>query len=353
MNASLSASDYYAYFPIFKLDSRGILLQANPATDVLSDADSGCREMIYGENSSVMKKMREANGDEAFAKSVESAFETHRFGRITLRFTIVKIPSVHTENSFEITVYGEIINIANMQAFVDELHKDLQQNLLWETYAMSYDIVLPRLDYYTDVVNRHIHGLSHGGIRRVLDIGAGTGSVTTPLLRAGCRVTAVDVSRAMLERLKAKLAPDEFVRTEILLGDARDLSMLEDSSFDGVNILLALFDMSDPTAALKEAIRVLRRGGVMLITEPKRSFDIYKLLASVETSLREKGLYEKLEDHWKRVGRINKKIDPAKRGMRVFVEDIVQMLLENGLYVQDIQDSHYGHCATVWAEKKT
>ncbi len=217
-----------------------------------------------------------------------------------------------------------------MQAFVDELHKDLQQNLLWETYAMSYDIVLPRLDYYTDVVNRHIHGLSHGGIRRVLDVGAGTGSVTTALLRAGCHVTAVDVSRAMLERLRAKLAPDEFVRTEILLGDARDLSMLDDSSFDGVNILLALFDMSDPTAALKEAIRVLRRGGVMLITEPKRSFDIYKLLASVETSLREKGLYEKLEDHWKRVGRINKKIDPAKRGMRLFVEDIVQMLLENG-----------------------
>ncbi len=76
MNALLSASDYYAHFPIFKLDSSGMLLQANPATDVLFDADPGCREMIYGENSSVMKRIREANGDEAFAKSVEGSFET-------------------------------------------------------------------------------------------------------------------------------------------------------------------------------------------------------------------------------------------------------------------------------------
>lgn len=217
---------------------------------------------------------------------------------------------------------------------------------------MSYDIVLPRLDYYLEVVNRHICALSQGGVQRILDVGAGTGSVTAALLRAGCRVTAIDVSRAMLERLRAKLAPRDAEDADILQGDAKDLSMFKDCSFDGVNILLALFDMGDPIAALNEAMRVLRRSGVMVITEPRRSFDIVQLLASAEASLREKGLYEKLETHWKRVGQINKKIDPAKRGKRLFVEDIADILSANSFYVKGVQDSHYGNCATIWAEKK-
>jgi ubiquinone/menaquinone biosynthesis C-methylase UbiE len=352
MNASLSASDYYAQFPIFKLDSCGSFLEANPATDVLIDVASGCRETIYGENSLVMKKIREANGDEAFVKSLESSFQSNRFGRVTLRFTIVKIPSVHAEHSFEITVYGEIIDIADMQAFVDELQQELQQNLLWETYAMSYDVVLPQLDYYQDVVNRHVRALSRGGVHRVLDIGAGTGSVTTALSSAGCRVTAIDVSRAMLERLRAKLAPDELKRVEILQGDAKNLSMLDHNSFDGVNILLALFDMSDPISAIHEAIRVLKRGGLIIITEPRRKFNLGELLTLAESCLRHKHLYEKLESDWKRVTQVNKKIDPSKRGMRLFIEDIAGFLSENGFYVNDIQDSHYGNCATILAEKQ-
>ncbi len=351
MNVSLSASDYYAYFPICKLNSKGNLLQANPAANVLFNAAQN-GEQIYGENSLVVQKVREANGDEAFVKSVESSFLCDRFGRVALRCTIIKIPSLHIENSFEITVFSEIIQITNWEAFMEALGQELQQNLVWETYAMSYDFFLPRLEYYSDVVARHIESLSSEGIRRVLDVGAGTGSVTSALLKSGRRVTAIDVSRAMLERLRAKLALDQFARAEILLSDAKDLSMFESASFDGVNILLALFDMSDPTAALNEAIRVLKPGGLIVITEPKRSFDIVKLLACVESSLREKGLYEELEEHWRRITRINKKIDPAKRGMRLFVEDIAEILSENGFTIKDIRDSHYGHCATVRAEKK-
>lgn len=41
-------------------------------------------------------------------------------------------------------------------------------------------------------------------VPRVLDLGAGEGTVTLPFLELGARVTAVDVSRAQLTRLRAK-----------------------------------------------------------------------------------------------------------------------------------------------------
>src|SRR5690606_34487847 len=56
----------------------------------------------------------------------------------------------------------------------------------------------------------------------VLELGAGSGRVTIPLARAGVRVTAVDLSPAMLARLESRLReePAEIrERVTTLLGD--------------------------------------------------------------------------------------------------------------------------------------
>jgi ubiquinone/menaquinone biosynthesis C-methylase UbiE len=362
MNTLLPASEYYAYFPIFKLDLRGVLLESNPATDILFHTPSPMEEnsipvtpmmqSIFGEGGLIIGKIQETGQAEACVETMNAGVRSRQFGDVGLRLTIVKLPNPQVEDSFLVTVYAEIVDISNIQSYFDKLRQELQQNLLWETYAMSYDIVLPQLDFYEEVVNRHVCALTRGGLQRVIDIGAGTGSVTAPLLSVGCHVTAIDVSRAMLERLRAKLKPAELERASISQKDAKSLSFLENASFDGVNILLALFDMSDPIGALNEAIRVLRPGGVMIITEPRRTYNAYDLLASAEACLRRKGLYEQLAAHWKRVSQINRNIDPAKREMRLFVEDIEVLLSKSGLYVNNIKDSHHGNCATIWAEKR-
>jgi SAM-dependent methyltransferase len=58
--------------------------------------------------------------------------------------------------------------------------------------------------------------------RRVLDVGAGTGALTLAAVEAGATVTALDVSAAMLDRLRQVVAP---AQVRPVLGDWRSLDV--------------------------------------------------------------------------------------------------------------------------------
>lgn len=88
----------------------------------------------------------------------------------------------------------------------------------------------------------------------VLDLGAGTGKLTTRLVERGLDVVAVDPIPEMLELLSSSL-PD----TPALLGTAEDIP-LSDNSVDAVLVAQA-WHWFDPERAIKEVARVLRPGG--------------------------------------------------------------------------------------------
>jgi SAM-dependent methyltransferase len=92
------------------------------------------------------------------------------------------------------------------------------------------------------------------GARDVLDLGAGTGKLTTRLVERGLGVVAVDPIPEMLELLSNSL-PD----TPALLGTAEDIP-LPDDSVDAVLVAQA-WHWFDPERAIKEVARVLRPGG--------------------------------------------------------------------------------------------
>ncbi|MBV5242401.1 methyltransferase domain-containing protein [Mycolicibacterium sp. PAM1] len=98
--------------------------------------------------------------------------------------------------------------------------------------------------------------LADSGSRRleVLDLGAGTGKLTTRLVERGLDVVAVDPIPEMLDLLRTSL-PD----TPALLGTAEEIP-LPDDSVDAVLVAQA-WHWFDETRAVKEIARVLRPGG--------------------------------------------------------------------------------------------
>jgi len=92
------------------------------------------------------------------------------------------------------------------------------------------------------------------GARKVLDLGAGTGKLTTRLVERGLDVVAVDPIPDMLEVLRASLP-----ETRAVLGTAEEIP-LEDNSVDAVLVAQA-WHWVDPDRAIPEVARVLRRGG--------------------------------------------------------------------------------------------
>jgi len=106
----------------------------------------------------------------------------------------------------------------------------------------------------------------------VLDIATGSGRLPLTLLaQPGFhgRIIGLDVSRPMLEQAAANLSG--YHQVELIWRDARHLPF-PDGCFDAVTMLEMLEFTPSPTAQLREAVRVLRPGGLLLTTR-RRGLD--------------------------------------------------------------------------------
>ncbi|MBY8864584.1 class I SAM-dependent methyltransferase [Streptomyces sennicomposti] len=97
----------------------------------------------------------------------------------------------------------------------------------------------------------------------VLDLGCGTGSLSQLAAEQGHRVTGVDLSEAMIERARAKLAGRDAV---FLPGDAARPPVGE-RRFDVVLVRHVLWALSDPAGALGHWRSLLRPSGRLVLVE--------------------------------------------------------------------------------------
>jgi 2-polyprenyl-3-methyl-5-hydroxy-6-metoxy-1,4-benzoquinol methylase len=125
----------------------------------------------------------------------------------------------------------------------------------WEKPTGPY-----RLKRRTDLMIRHA-GLKPGA--RVLEIGCGTGVITSYLQLSGSDITAIDLSPDLLELALKKQWPDS-VHFEV--GNAEALSF-EDGAFDAV-VGSSVLHHLDIDTAIKEIHRVLKPGGTIAFSEP-------------------------------------------------------------------------------------
>jgi demethylmenaquinone methyltransferase/2-methoxy-6-polyprenyl-1,4-benzoquinol methylase len=104
---------------------------------------------------------------------------------------------------------------------------------------------------------------------RVLDVAAGTGMVTSALVRRyGVRVVALDQSAEMLAGAATRLASSPTLAAQVTLvqGEAEELPFA-DGEFDHLTFTYLLRYVEDPAATLRELARVVAPGGRIAMLE--------------------------------------------------------------------------------------
>ena len=101
---------------------------------------------------------------------------------------------------------------------------------------------------------------------RLLDIGTGTGRLLERVAHRVAHGVGVDASRAMLALARSRLSKPELAHCAVRQADMYRLPM-GNGSFDTAILQMVLHYAEDPAAALTEAARVLRPGGLLLVVD--------------------------------------------------------------------------------------
>jgi len=151
----------------------------------------------------------------------------------------------------------------------------------WGAHVDGYERVFePLTDGFAEHALRLLGPLAG---MELLDVGAGAGGAALMAARQGARVTAVDASPAMVDRITARAlgAGPGSVTAAVQNGMALSLP---DHSFDRALSSFGVVLFPDPARGMAELHRVLRHGGrvaVMTWTQPHR----YELAARLRAAI--------------------------------------------------------------------
>ncbi|MDZ7698408.1 MAG: class I SAM-dependent methyltransferase [Deltaproteobacteria bacterium] len=223
-------------------------------------------------------------------------------------------------------------------------------NIIYDQYADPYDRILLNWSCYRELRDCHLQYVKDAN--KVLDHGAGTGNQTIELLKAGKEVVAIDVNESMLDVLREKCRPFS-QRLTVHTMDAHNLA-LGDKEFDAVTSMNVIYNLQNPIKAMEEAFRVLKNGGVFLLSGPNPSADHSKIDEVMDKALipelKEKFLYEGLKEEVEQVREVNKKLMDLPT--RYSADEVSSLLVseigfEKVIYASDTFYRNAGHFVAV------
>ncbi|MCP9490093.1 MAG: methyltransferase domain-containing protein [Solirubrobacteraceae bacterium MAG38_C4-C5] len=133
------------------------------------------------------------------------------------------------------------------------------QRALWGS-AGDYAAIAPHLEPVADAL---VERLAPSPGAEVLDVATGTGNAALALARAGVRVTALDLTPALLEQGRCRAAADG-VDIDWVEGDAEVLPFAA-ATFDAVVSVFGVMFAPRHAVACAELVRVCRPGGRIVV----------------------------------------------------------------------------------------
>lgn len=128
----------------------------------------------------------------------------------------------------------------------------------------------------TNVLNQYIK--QH---HRILELGAGTGVYSFYYAERGNEVIATDITPKHVEIIKKKLCENNNMKLTAEVVNAADLSQYESESFDVVTCLGPMYHLTDENnrkKCIEEALRVLKKGGLLAIAYINKHFIFHHVM---------------------------------------------------------------------------
>lgn len=140
-----------------------------------------------------------------------------------------------------------------------KINSNSWNRLRYTLYTPGYDLIA---NYFRESRKKSIESLDVKTGEKVLIVGAGTG-LDLEFLPLDCEIVATDITPSMIHRIeKRNTMLNRRVRGVVMDGQALEL---EDNSFDAIILHLILAVIPDPVVCIKEAERVLKIGGRIVV----------------------------------------------------------------------------------------
>ncbi len=131
----------------------------------------------------------------------------------------------------------------------------------WDKIAPGYDRTNTPTQMWLG--NEGLRRAELRGGMRLLDVAAGSGSLSIPAARLGAQVMATDQSPIMLELLQARARKEGLnIETRVMDGHALEL---DDNSFDMAGSQFGVMLFPDMPKGISEMVRVVKPGGRVLM----------------------------------------------------------------------------------------
>lgn len=167
-----------------------------------------------------------------------------------------------------------------------ESTQQAHQSKLYYEFSHLYDMTFGRVFYGR--IAKVISSLKIPTGSRVLELGVGTG-LSFDAYPHDCRVVGIDLAADMLEHAQEKIHRNGWRHLQVMEMDAMNLDF-PDSSFDYVMAFHVVSVVPDAGRLMREAQRVCRPGGTIVIINHFRSEK--PLLAAIDRRL------EPVTRHW-------------------------------------------------------